>query len=188
MPGLQPGPWGSGECLGQRGDNYLEAVLNGVGLGDDAAQPGLRLLVISSVGEQHGRVGSEQKACVLLLEGLEPSHKCLGVVAQRGAGGVATGQVLGPHDRAVRRSPQKAGLVDGRRDAAPHDSVGEAGLLQKLGHLADVTEHVREVADLHRPPELGRALEPELKIAHDRLAGDEEFLHEHVPRAESDPP
>ncbi len=143
--------------------------------------------MIPPVREQDRGVRPDQEARVLLLESFETPHERLCVVAQRGARRVAAWKVLGPHHRAVGRSPPKGRLVDDRRHPAPHDGVGKAGLAQQLGHLAHMAEHVGEVADFHGPPELRCALEPELQVAHDRLAGDEEFVHEDVPGAERDP-
>jgi hypothetical protein len=47
-----------------------------------------------------------------------------------------------------------------------------------------VPEHVRQVADAHRPAELLRAREPGVEVAHDRLAVDEELVHERLPRSD----
>ena len=187
LPARQAGARSPGECLGQRGDHDLETVLDGVGLRHDPAEPRLRLLMIPSVGEQERCVRPDQEARALLSESFDTPHECVCVVAHGRTGRVAAGKVLGPHRRAVGRSPPKGGLVDDRRHAAPHDGIGKAGLVQQLGHLAHMAEHVGEVAHLHGAPERGRALEAELQIAHDRLAGDEEFVHEDVPGAEGDP-
>jgi hypothetical protein len=50
-----------------------------------------------------------------------------------------------------------------------------------------VAEHVRQVADAHRPAELGRARKPGLEVADDRLAVDEELVHERLPRPDRQP-
>ena len=55
------------------------------------------------------------------------------------------------------------------------------------GIWADVAEHVGQVADLHGAPEGSGPLEAELEVADDRLARDEELVHEDVPGAERDP-
>jgi hypothetical protein len=44
-----------GQVLGQRGDDQLEVVLQGVGLGHHPAQPGLGGLVVGAVHPQDGR-------------------------------------------------------------------------------------------------------------------------------------
>jgi hypothetical protein len=61
--------------------------------------------------------------------------------------------------------------------------VLEAGEAEDLRHLRDVPEHVGQIADLHRAAELGRAAQAELQIAHDRLAGHHELVHEDHPRS-----
>ena len=48
-------------------------------------------------------------------------------------------------------------------------------------------EHVGEVPDGHRTPELGGAFEAELEVADDRLAGDEELVHEDIPGPHGEP-
>ncbi len=81
---------------------------------------------------------------------------------------------------------QNAVRSHGTRHAAPHDCVVEAELPQDLRHLRDVPEHVGQVPDAHRAAEARGALESELQIADDRLAGDEELVHEDVPRTHRD--
>jgi hypothetical protein len=173
------------QVVGQRRDPQGEIVGAGVGLGHDAADPGLR----------HGVVGPghpEQGPAV------EPGPELVHVVADAGeqdvrVGGhahpvvVAGGQVLGPHRGAVEGGPGEGGPVDRGGHAPPHHRVLHAGEAEELRHLGHVTEHVGEVAHLHGPAELGRPGQPDLEVAHDRLAGDEELVHEHVPRADRDP-
>ena len=59
---------------------------------------------------------------------------------------------------------------------------------QDLRHLRDVAEHVGQVADLHGPTERRAPQQPALEVADDRLARDEELVHEDVPRAHRQPP
>ena len=51
--------------------------------------------------------------------------------------------------------------VDRGRHTPPHDGVGEAELVEHLGHLGHVAEHVGQVADVHGPAE-GRGPAQEL--------------------------
>src|SRR3546814_9836829 len=53
--------------------------------------------------------------------------------------------------RSVGRLPPEAAAVDRGGDAAPHHGVGEPEPGEDLGHLGDVAEHVRQVADGHGP-------------------------------------
>ena len=78
---------------------------------------------------------------------------------------------------------QNAVRCDVARHPAPHDCVGEAELTEDLWHLCDVPEHVGQVAHRHRAPEACGAVEAELQVADDRLARDEELVHEDVPGA-----
>ena len=95
---------------------------------------------------------------------------------------VAGRKVLGTHRRAVGAAPLEHVVIDRGRDAAPHDGVVEPVRAQDLRHLGDVPEHVRQVADAHLAAELARAGEPLLEVPPDRLAGDEELVHQHLPR------
>ena len=51
-----------------------------------------------------------------------------------------------------------------------------------------MAEHVRQVADPHRAAEGGCSLDTHLQVAHDRLARDEELVHEDVPGSTREPP
>ncbi len=82
----QPGAGSPRECFGQRGDHYLETVLDRVGLCHDAAQPGLRLFMVRPVREQDRRVRPDRQTRAFLLESFEAAHECFWVVAHRGAG------------------------------------------------------------------------------------------------------
>ncbi len=77
--------------------------------------------------------------------------------------------------------------LDRGGNSTPDDRVVDPGQPQDLGHLSDVAEHVRQVADTHRAAELVAAPEPLLEVADDRLAGDEELVHEHLPGADREP-
>ena len=45
-----------------------------------------------------------------------------------------------------------------------------------------MTEHVGQITDLHRAAELGAARDPELQVAHHRLARHHELVHQDHPR------
>ena len=77
--------------------------------------------------------------------------------------------------------------VDGGRDAAPEHGVAEAGLLEDLGHLRDVAEHVGQVAELHDRTEGRAALDAQLEIPDDGLGRDQELVHQDVPGAQGEP-
>ncbi len=57
----------------------------------------------------------------------------------------------------------------------------EPQLAEQLGHLGDVAEHVRQVADLHRAAEAGGHGQSPLEVAHQGLAGHEELVGQRVP-------
>ena len=63
----------------------------------------------------------------------------------------------------------------------------DAGEPEQLGHLRDVPEHVGEVPDGRGPAQLAGAGDPELEVAHDRLARHHELVHEDHPRADREP-
>ena len=117
----------------------------------------------------------------------DPSHQRRRVFGKRSAIAVAHGEQLGADDGAIRALPQEAVLGDRGSDASPQHGITESGLTENLGHLAHVPEHVREVADLHGSSEVATALDPHLKVAHDRLPRHEELVHEDVPGADTDP-
>src|SRR5206468_6421416 len=70
---------------------------------------------------------------------------------------------------------------------APDDRRLDPLAAEDLRHLRDVAEHVRQVADAHRPAQLGRTRETRLEIARNRLAIDEELVHERLPRPDREP-
>ena len=93
------------EIARQRRDLEHELVLEVVGLGHDAAEPGLGHQVVRAV---HAEQVSGEELVHLGHVVAGPPHQRLGVVGQRGAVAVADGQVLGPHLGAVRRHPGEA--------------------------------------------------------------------------------
>ena len=103
--------------------------------------------------------------------------------------------MLYPYGRYSARTDEPSGAShsnecesDRPRDAAPDDGRVDTRLSEDLRHLRDVAEHVRQVADRHRAAELGRTPLPVLEVADDRLAGDEELVHQHLPRPDCQPP
>ena len=101
---------------------------------------------------------------------------------------IAGGEVLG-HDRgAVQPFPDESVEVDGRGNAPPDDRSLDPGGAQDLRHLRDVAEHVRQIADRHRAPELLGAAQAGLEIAQRRLAVDEELVHQRLPGPDREPP
>ena len=124
-------------------------------------------------------VGAEPGPEALLedLERWRPGH-----VEEVGRIAVAPRQVLRNDGRTVRRFPDEAVEVHGRRHAAPDDGGLDSRRAQDLRHLRDVAEHVRQVPDSHRAPELRGAREARFEVPHDRLAVDEELVHERLPR------
>ena len=58
---------------------------------------------------------------------------------------------------------------------------------QDLGHLGDVAEHVGQVARPHRLTEGLRARPSHLEVADERLARDQELVHEDLPRTDGQP-
>src|SRR5215211_3465850 len=140
-------------------------------------------------------VGSEHRQDWVVAEELamrfadrrEPPAEPAGDVEQRRGVLVAVRQVLGAHRRPVRRLPFEDVGLDRGRHAPPDDRLLDAGQPEDLRHLGDVTEHVREIADPHRAPQFVTAAQAGLEVAEDRLAGDEELVHQHLPRADREP-
>ncbi len=50
-----------------------------------------------------------------------------------------------------------------------------------------MAEHVRQVTDRHRAAELASSILPVLEVPQDRLAGDQELVHQHLPRPDREP-
>ncbi len=162
----------------------MKVVLEVVGLGDHAAQPRLGHEVVRPV---HAEQVSEQEVLHLVDVVLRPPNERLGVIRQCRAVAIADGQVFGPHRRAVRRLPDERVLGHLGWHAAPHDGVAETSQPKDLGHLRDVAEHVRQVPHVHDAAEGGAPHEPHLEIAHDRLTGGEELVHQDVPGTHAHP-
>jgi hypothetical protein len=78
--------------------------------------------------------------------------------------------------------------VDRRRNTPPHHRRLDPGETEDLRHLRDVAEHVRQVADAHRAPEVLCACEAGLEVAQRRLAVDEELVHQRLPRTDREAP
>jgi hypothetical protein len=172
------------EVRGQRGDLEPVILAQCVGLGHHLAEARLGREVVRAVHEQQR---PDEEVTELLVQVGHPPQQGLGVLGQRRPVGVAHRQVLGPDHRAVGRGPPEPGGGHVRRHAAPHDGVAEPGLGEQLGHLGDVAEHVGQVAHLHGAAETGRRGQAQFEIAHDGLAGHQELVAQHVPRAHREP-
>ena len=170
---------------GERGDHDPVVVRGLVGFSDDPAEVGLGQEV---VGPVHPEDGVADLVPLRIAEGVDLLEQLLAVLGHASAVAVAVGEVLGPDPGAVGGLPPEAGGVDGRRHAPPHDGVVEPEPGQDLGHLGDVPEHVRQVPDRHRAAEAVGGGQPEAKVAHVRLARDEELVGQRVPGAEREPP
>ena len=175
--------WLALEVLGERRDLELVVVLRAVRRSHDAAQPWLGGLVVGAVHQQHP-TAVEARRTQLDLVAVCARDEQLAVVGQVAPVRVRAVEVLGAHARAVGRVPPERGLGDLGRHTAPHHGVLETGEPEELRHLRDVTEHVGEVADRHATTELGCPRQPELQVAHDRLARHHELVHQDHPRSE----
>jgi hypothetical protein len=78
--------------------------------------------------------------------------------------------------------------VDGRRNSTPHDRRLDSGEPEDLRHLGDVSEHVGQIADAHRAPEVRRTRKPGFEVPQRRLPVDEELVHQGLPRADRKAP
>ncbi len=175
---------GVGQIAGERGDLEVELVLQVVGLGHDPAEPGLGHEVIGPV---HAQQVAHEELGHLGHVVARAADQRLGVVGERRPVAVADGQVLGPDRGAVGGLPDEGVLGHLRGHAPPDDGIVETGQLQDLGHLGNVAEHVGEVPELHHAPEGGPADQAHLQVAHDRLAGGEELVHQDVPGTHAQP-
>ena len=174
----------AGQVAGERGDLEIEVVLQVVGLGHHPPEPGLGHQV---VGPVHAQQVAQQEFGHLGHVVAGATNERLGVIGQRGTVAVADRQVLGPDRGAVGGLPDEGVLGHLRGHAPPDHGVVEAGQVEDLGHLGDVAEHVRQVAQLHHPAEGGPAAEAHLQVAHDRLTRGEEFVHQDVPGPHAHP-
>ena len=163
----------------------LVVVLDLVGLGDHAAEP--RLGGRWSDPFMKRMSPRRNVACVASCSRTR-ARSGLGVVGQRRPVAVAVEEVLSPHRAAVGGAPPERRRRDVARDPAPDDGVLDAGEGEDLGHLGDVPEHVGEVPDLSDPTEARTGADPELEVADDRLARDQELVHEDVPGSDAEPP
>ncbi len=118
---------------------------------------------------------------------LDPLDEGVGVVRHAGAVAVAGGEVLGPHLAAVGCDPPERGALDGGGHAAPHHGVVDPEEPEQLRHLGDVAEHVGQVPDPHGAAEAAGALDAELEVAHEGLAGHQELVGQRVPGPEREP-
>jgi hypothetical protein len=158
----------------------------GADLLDEVGELRQRLHVVGPIHRKH-RVVPEELA-ERLVYGAEPVSESAGDVEQRRPVSVAVRKVLGAHRRAVRRLPFESVRVDRGGHPAPDHRLVDPGQPEDLGHLRDVAEHVRQVADPHRAAELLAAPKSLLQVADDRLARDEELVHQHLPGADREPP
>ena len=175
--GLQrPSPF---EIARQRGDLEVRCIVDLVQAVDERREVGDRGGVIGPVHGQHRLVAEPRARPVDEADGGRLEAVRRREHARRVA--VAVGKVLGADPRAVGRLPAKGVAVDRRRNAAPHDGIGQAGATQDLRHLRDVAEHVGQVAHLHRLAEVGRPRPAGLQVAHQGLARHQELVHQDLP-------
>ena len=91
-------------------------------------------------------------------------------------------------DPSIPRHSKRWPPATAARHATPDDGVVEPERAQDLRHLRDVAEHVGQIADAHRSAELVCAREAALEVPPDRLPGNEELVHQYLPRADREPP
>ncbi len=114
----------------------------------DIGQAFLRLKVVNAVHEQqlrHGCMRSHRIAYALRIvrRFADLVRESLGIV-------VPEGHERSQNIRAVRTLPEELHLVIiNQLMAAPEDRIVNPKLAQYLGHLRDVSELVRQIADLH---------------------------------------
>ena len=187
-----PGAFGEGprarrrDVLGQRRDAQLVAVLLAV---EGGYVPGIarqRQGVILAVHGQdlvvtEGRQLGPDVHVELVRYAVRQRQKVPAVA-------IAAEQVFAADGGAVRRRPRENVAVDGGRDAAPDDGILDARPTQELRHLGHVAEHVGQVADLHHPAQLRRPPHPLFEVPDERLAGDEELVHQDPPGTDGKPP
>jgi hypothetical protein len=65
--------------------------------------------------------------------------------------------------------------------------MADSGPPEQLRHLGDVAEHVGQVADPHRATERFGGVPSQLEVPDQRLARDEELVHEDLPRPDRQP-
>jgi len=96
-------------------------------------------------------------------------------------------QVAEQHAAAVGRLPPQLLLQPALVQPAEVHGRADAEAAQNLRQLRDVAEGVGDVARLLHPAEALRDAVAEQQVAHQRLAADEEFVGQHVPRAHAQP-
>ncbi len=101
--------------------------------------------------------------------------------------GVGAIEILSTDAGSVGSLPPERSLGDCIRDAAPYDAVAQAGERQHLGHLRDMAEHVREIADLHETAKFDRTRDAALETANHCLARNHVLVHENFPWADREP-
>ena len=179
VPGLESLAGDGSEVLRERGDLELVVLLEVVRLGQDSPQVRLRHEVVRAVHPQE-RIAEELADLVDVVR--RSLNEQLGVIRQTCAVAVTDRHVLSADRRAIGCHPGEPGLRDRARYAAPQDGVGESSLGQDLGHLGDVAEHVREVANLHHATERGTTHDAHLQVPDHGLGRHQELVHKDVPR------
>src|ERR1700737_655570 len=82
--------------------------------------------------------------------------------------------------------PGESDATDLERNAAPDGGILKPELLIELRHLRRVAEGIGKISDSHRAAvRLGRG-NPALQVTEQRLAADQEFIRECVPRSDLD--
>ena len=179
---------GRPDVVRQRADDDVDRIARRIDRVDEVAVVVLRERVVLAVHREDRPVAEDRLAAPDVAGDPLPDDRRVRDHEQVAGVAVPAEQVLGADRGPVRGDPAERVAVDRLGDAAPHDGVADPGPAQDLGHLGDVAEHVRQVADRHRPAELLGAAGAGFQVAHDRLARDEELVHEDEPRADGQAP
>ncbi len=178
-------PLRAGGVVGERFQTDFDGVACAVHRVHQVGQPGRRDGVVRSVHRKERPLAV--KGSVRLAVAGELRAEQVRDVEQVGPVAIAAHEVFGLDLRAIRRGPAEGVSIDRLGDAAPDHGSLDPGSAQDLGHLGDVTEHVGEVADRHRSPQRFCPCPSELEVPDDRLARDEEFVHQDLPRPDGQP-
>ncbi len=182
---------------------HLAVRQHAVGIGEDARQIGLRLLMIAAVVDQQmagvvsARLGHGAERLGFLLEEIDHQIEAwrfrgallAGFKADLVAVAIGLELIDGQHAAAVGRHPEKLGaqFVLLIAHAAREYEIVDLKAAQNLWQLRDVAEGVRAVADLHHPAERQTDALSGHQIANQRFTADQEFVGQHIPRPNLQP-